>query len=77
MADELELAFPYALVTGEKVWEDNPGMTLRDYMACHAPVPGNDKMQSLQLNGFSWEGAYARCNYDFADAMLDARNAKA
>ena len=58
-------AFPVARIMEENV----NGMTLRDYFAAKA-------MQGFAAQGCGWDdgaNGMAKCSYDWADAMLEAR----
>ena len=66
-----EPAFPVT-----KVWEQHStGMTLRDYFAAKAMVAVD--MSNYSAGGRETRGQYiARIAYAYADAMLEARNAR-
>ena len=51
------------------------GMTLRDYFACKAPTPDKQWMNNYaQQKGYRGEAKMlADWNYEYADAMLKAR----
>ena len=71
-----------------RVRKDIPGMTLRDYMAIHAPakevkaiapgtVEGCAKYLGIPLGEYKgsthWRCALAKARYEWADAMLKER----
>jgi hypothetical protein len=60
-------AFPF-IIESEKVAE--PGMDLRDYFACHA-MQALISIPTLGMNAYD---IYAVCAYEYADAMMEARN---
>ena len=59
-------AFPFAGESGHCL--NDSGMTLRDYFAAKA-------MQSIyaDVRGQGWQKECAKCAYELADAMLEAR----
>lgn len=68
-------AFPTenARQTGPSSWHEE-GMTLRDYLAAHAPEPPGDFMRTDAefYDSLAWR---VRWRWTYADAMLRARGA--
>lgn len=59
----------------------DPGMDLRDYFAAHAPVDVYDLDSCFgiywdELKGKELLDKLAQARYQYADAMMEARNAK-
>lgn len=53
-------------------WEE-PGMSLRDYFAAHAPPMTDEWWEDSAEEESHWVEAQAAWNYAYADAMLKAR----
>jgi hypothetical protein len=77
-------AFPFATEQTQRGWngtrEGEPGMSLRDYFACYAPITIGEVIAMTRLAGGtsqpSWELLFntrAEMRYADADAMLKAR----
>jgi hypothetical protein len=70
-------AFPFLTYnTGDNLWYQQEGMTLRDYFAAKAlPAIYKDTCECARVEGWplDWRGEVAGEAYDLADAMLKAR----
>lgn len=69
MADNGGWAFP----TGDGQFG---GMSLRDYFAAHAPEPGAEWINEQISAGRAFDEVLATHAYEYADAMLKAREPK-
>jgi hypothetical protein len=67
-------AFPYVVEEEGCETAVNRGMTLRDYIAAHAPEPPEDWWGPGMWRGSA--AGHALWRYQYADAMLAAREAK-
>jgi hypothetical protein len=72
-------AYPRREEDGQGGFMDHPGMTLRDYFASHCPITLTEVVQAAGAGNEPASAvinAYALIRYQYADAMLAAREAK-